>query len=61
MISFIEQVFAQLKTHLRRVATRTFGTLVEAIWGLTLVTLAHIRAYYRHCGYPLPDPDEQPT
>lgn len=52
----IELVFAQLKVHLRKMATRTFDTLVEAIGaGLATVSPAHIRAYYGHCGYQLPD------
>jgi len=58
----IELVFAQLKTHLRGVAARTFDALVDAIGtGLATVTATHIRAYYRHCGHPLPDPGSQPT
>jgi transposase len=58
----IELVFAQLKTHLRGVEARTVDTLVAAIGtGFARVTPGHIHAYYGHCGYPPPDPDEQPT
>jgi transposase len=58
----IEQVFARLKAHLRGVAARTLETLMAAIGdGITTVTPSHIRAYYRHCGYPLPVEDPQPT
>jgi isoleucyl-tRNA synthetase len=52
----IEHVFAQLKSHLRRVAVRTPDGVVEAIGtGLVRTTPTHIRATYAHCGYPLPD------
>lgn len=58
----IELVFAHLKTHLRGVAARTYGALVEAIGaGLAQVTSAHLHAYYRHCGYRLPEETSQPT
>lgn len=58
----IEQVFAQLKTHLRAAAARTIPSLVEAIGaGFATVTPAQIRAYDHHCGYPLPDPPSQPS
>lgn len=58
----IELVFAHLKTHLRGVAARTYGALVEAIAaGLAQITSTHLRAYYRHCGYHLPEEMSQPT
>lgn len=58
----IEQVFAQLKAHLRGVAARSCEALIEAIGdGLRRVTTSHIHAYYRHGGYPLPDDVSQPT
>jgi len=51
----IELVFAHLKTHLRGMAARTHEAVVAAIaTGLDKVTTAHLHAYYRHCGYPLP-------
>jgi transposase len=56
----IELVFAQLKTHLRTVAARTTAGVIEAIGsGMARLTPAQIRAYYRHCGYRLPDLDAQ--
>lgn len=58
----IELLFAKLKTHLRAVACRTFDTLVAAIGtGLDAITVTDIAGCYRHCGFPLPDPDEQPS
>lgn len=56
----IELLFSQLKTHLRGVAARSFDAVVDAIGtGLDAVTPAHLRAYYRHCGYPVPEPPSQ--
>lgn len=58
----IEHVFAQLKRHLRGAGARAFDALVEAIGaGLAQISSAHLRASYRHCGYPLSDPNPQPT
>lgn len=56
----IELVFAHLKAHLRGSAARTFEAVVAAIGtGLDAVTPAHLRAYYRHCGYPVPEESSQ--
>jgi transposase len=56
----IEQVFAKLKTHLRGVAARTPDTLLTAIGeGLNRVTVQDIAGCYRHCGFPLPNPEGQ--
>lgn len=56
----IELLFAQLKTHLRGLAARTFDAVVNAIGsGLDAVTPAHLSAYYRHCGYPIPEQSSQ--
>jgi len=58
----IEQVFAKLKTHLRRTAARSFDPLVEAIGsGLNQITPRDIAGCYRHCGYDLPIPMNQPS
>jgi transposase len=58
----IEQVFAQLKAHLRGVAARSFDALIDPIGeGFPRVCHSHIRAYYRHGGYPPPDDASQPT
>lgn len=57
----IELVFAQLKTHLRAVASRTYDDLVDAIGtGFDAVTTSDIAGCYRHCGYLLPDAAPQP-
>ncbi|HWV35758.1 MAG TPA: IS630 family transposase [Thermomicrobiales bacterium] len=57
----IELVFAQLKTHLRRAAARTFDAVTEAIGtGFAAVTPGHLRASYRHCGYPGDEMPSQP-
>jgi transposase len=58
----IELVFAQLKTYLRGVAARTAADVTDAIGrGMAHITPTHIHGSYRHCGYPLPDADEQPS
>jgi len=58
----IELAFSKLKTHLRGVAARAFEPLLAAIGtGLDRITPADIRGYYDHCGFPLPNPDEQPS
>lgn len=57
----IELAFAKLKTYLRADAARSFDPLVAAIGaGLERITTSDIAGYYRHCGFPLPQPDEQP-
>ncbi len=58
----IELAFSKLKTHLRGVAARSFEPLLAAIGtGLNQITPADIRGYFDHCGFPLPDPDDQPS
>ena len=58
----IELAFSTLKTHLRGVAARSFEPLRAAIGtGLDRITAADIRSYDAHCGFPLPDPTEQPS
>jgi len=58
----IELAFSKLKVHLRAVAARSFETVLTAIGtGLDRITAADIRGSYDHCGFPLPDPDEQPS
>jgi transposase len=52
----IELAFAKLKAHLRGAARRSFDPLVDAIGaGIDTITTTDIRAFYRHCGYHLPD------
>lgn len=56
----IELAFSKLKTHLRGAAARSFDTVLTAIGtGLDHITTADIRGYYAHCGFLLPEPDEQ--
>lgn len=58
----IEQAFAKLKAHLRRVGARAFDLLVDAIGdGLSAITAEDIAGFYRHCGFDLPQPGEQPS
>jgi transposase len=52
----IELAFAKLKQALRRAAARTYEALVEAIGAaLATITAADARAFFAHCGFPLPD------
>lgn len=53
----IEQAFSKLKAALRRAGARTRAALEAAIGAaLDAVTAADARGWFRHCGYPLPDP-----
>jgi transposase len=52
----IEPAFAKVKQLLRRAGARSFDALVAAIGAaLDAVTPADARAFFAHCGYPLPD------
>lgn len=52
----IELVFGTLKTALRQTGARTREALEAAIrTALDAITPAQARAYFTHCGYPLPD------
>ncbi len=58
----IELAFSTLKTHLREVAARSFEPLLAAIGtGLDRISTSDIRGYDDHCGFSLPNPDEQPS
>jgi len=58
----IELAFSTLTTHLRGTAARSFAPLLTAIGpGLDRISTADIRGSYEHCGFPLPEPDEQPS
>jgi transposase len=58
----IELAFAKLKTSLRGIGARAFDPLVTAIGdGLARITPADIAGYYGHCGFPLPQPEAQPS
>ena len=53
--SAIEYCFHQVKAHLRRNRELASHSLEQALWeALANVTPAHMAAYYRNCGYPLP-------
>jgi transposase len=55
----IELAFSQLKAALRRVAARTFETLVAAIGAaLAAITPAAACGFYAHCGFPLSPRDQ---
>ena len=52
----IEQAFSKLKTALRRANPRTRPALEDAIAaGLATITPHDARAWFRHCGYALPE------
>ncbi len=52
----IEQAFSKLKTALRQTRARTRPALEEAIAaGLATITPHDARAWFRHCGYALPE------
>lgn len=52
----IEQAFSKLKTSLRRAGARTRPALEDAIAaGLTTITAQDAHAWFRHCGYALPE------
>lgn len=60
--NLIELAFAKLKTDLRGVAERTHDTLLHAIGvGPDRISARDIAGYYRHCGFPLPIPEAQPS
>lgn len=53
-LSPIEEGFSKLKTGLRRREARSAEALLDAIAdGLTAITPADARSYFRHCGYAL--------
>jgi hypothetical protein len=53
----IELANAKLKTYLRMVGARAFDPLVDAIGqGLNRITPQDARAFFRHCGYDVPEP-----
>jgi transposase len=56
----IEQAFGKLKAARRRAGARTRAALEAAIGAaLGAITAADARAWFRHCGYLLPDPPAQ--
>lgn len=52
----IEQAFSKLKTALRQAQARDRPALEDAIAAaLTTITASDARAWFRHCGYALPE------
>jgi transposase len=52
----IEQAFSKLKIALRQAGARTRPALEDAIAaGLAAITAADARAWFRHCGYSIPE------
>jgi transposase len=52
----IEHAFSKLKTALRRAEARTRETLEDAIAaGLDTITPSDAQAWFRHCGYAVPE------
>jgi transposase len=52
----IEHAFSKLKTALRRAEARTRETLEDAIAaGLDTITPSAAQAWFRHCGYAVPE------
>jgi transposase len=57
----IELAFAKIKTHVRRSEPRSYAEVVAATKpALNAVSAADARGYFRHLGYPLPEPIGQP-
>jgi transposase len=57
----IELAFAKIKAHMRRREPRSYTDVVTATKpALNAVTPADARGYYRHLGYPLPEPEGLP-
>jgi transposase len=56
----IEEAFSKFKAILRRIGARTPQELQEAIiYALQKITAKDARGWFRHCGYALPDPEEE--
>ena len=61
-LSPIEEAFSKVKTVLRGIRPRTRKDLYEALeYAITTVTANDARSWFRHCGYPVPDPPKQET
>jgi transposase len=58
----IEEAFSKIKAVLRGIGARTREALQEALeYACTTITAFDALGWFRHCGYPLPDPPEQET
>jgi transposase len=58
----IEEAFSKIKSVLRRIGARTQEALQEALeYACTTVTISDAFGWFRHCGYPVPEPPKQKT
>lgn len=58
----IEEAFSKIKSVLRSIGARTREALQEALeYACTTITASDASGWFRHCGYPVPDPPEQET
>jgi transposase len=56
----IEEAFSKIKSVLRSIGARTREALQDAIeYACTTVTSSDAKGWFRHCGYAVPDEDEQ--
>src|SRR5258708_5898304 len=56
----IEEAFSKIKSVLRSIGARTREALPDAIeYACTTVTSSDAIGWFRHCGYPVPDDNEQ--
>lgn len=56
----IEEAFSKIKSVLRSIGARTREALQDAIeYACTTVTSSDAIGWFRHCGYPVPDENEQ--
>src|ERR1700676_3780264 len=56
----IEEAFSKIKSVLRRIGTRTREALQEPIVdACTTVTASDAAGWFHHCGYPVPDENQQ--
>jgi transposase len=56
----IEEAFSKIKSVLRSIGARTREDLQDAIeYACTTVTSSDAIGWFRHCGYPVPDENEQ--
>jgi transposase len=58
----IEEAFSKIKSVLRGIGARTHEALQAALeYACTTITAYDANGWFRHCGYPVPDPPEQET
>jgi len=58
----IEEAFSKIKSVLRRIGARTQEALQEALeYACATITISDAFGWFRHCGYPVPEPPKQKT